>query len=201
MVNMGSQAFLKGIPMQALIDTSRLQDGDIIFTSIPNKLYQCVERATNSPTSHVGIAIKVNSEWFVAESKVPFSCYTPIDEFIARSKNGWYSVKRVSATLNVRQVILLKSFCDQHMGKLYNFGFKYKSARQFCSKFVYDAYAQSLGIEVGRLQTFRQLLDANPKASRTFWRFWYFGLIPWKRVTVTPSSQYEDERLAFVSAA
>jgi len=185
--------------MHSYIDTSAFKDGDIIFTSIPNRLYQSVEQATASPVSHVGILFNINGEWFVAESKVPFSCYTPLEQFIARSKDRWFSVKRVSPTLSQKHLVLLKNFCDQRMGKLYHFGFKYKSKRQFCSKFVYDAYTISLGIEVGKLQTFRELLAANPKASRTFWRCWFLGFIPWNRVTISPSSQYADERLAFIS--
>jgi hypothetical protein len=81
------------------------------------------------------------------------------------------------------------------MGKLYGLGFDYYSKRLYCSKFVYDVYQSALNIEVGKKETFKELIEANPEASKTFWRFWFFGFIPWKRITVTPASQYEDERL------
>jgi hypothetical protein len=43
---------------------------------------------------------------------------------------------------------------------------------------VYDVYKNALGVEVGNLQTFRQLLAENPNVTLTFWRLWYFGFIP-----------------------
>lgn len=175
-----------------------LQEGDIIFTSVPNLLYQSVERATNSCTSHVGILFKVDGHWVVAESRVPLSCYSPLDEFIGRSKNGWFSVRRVAHSLSCADVAALKRACDEMQGKLYHPGFNYRSNRQFCSKFVYDAYTKALGIEIGKLVTFKDLLDANRSAPKTFWRLWFFGFIPWNRLTVTPASQFEDTSLVAV---
>ncbi|TQV76732.1 hypothetical protein FLL45_01890 [Aliikangiella marina] len=177
---------------------SDLREGDIIFTSIPNLLYQSVERASNSPTSHVGILFKIGDDWVVAESRVPISCYTPLIDFVSRSKRGWVSVKRVSKKLTQRDITKLRTECDSMMGKLYHLGFKYRSNRQFCSKFVYDAYKKSLGINVGKLMTLRDLLEENPNISKTFWRFWYLGFIPWNRQTITPGSQYNDPSLATV---
>lgn len=174
---------------------SKLQDGDIIFTSIPNTLYQSVEKASNSPTSHVGIIFNINGQWMVAESRVPISCYTPLADFIRRSKEGWFSIKRVNRHFSSGDISKLRTACDLMIGKLYHLGFNYQSNRQFCSKFVYDAYQKSLGISVGKLQTLKQLLDANPDMSQTFWRVWYFGFIPWNRLTVTPGSQFEDPYL------
>ena len=178
---------------------TKLRDGDIIFTSIPSKLYQSVEKASNSPTSHVGIVFNINGKWMVAESKVPLSCYTPLADFVGRSKDGWFSIKRVGQHLSNDDITKLRSRCDSMMGKLYHLGFKYLSKRQFCSKFVYDAYQKSLGIGVGKLKTFKELLSENPSTPKTFWRLWYFGFIPWNRLTVTPGSQFEDPTLKHVA--
>lgn len=178
---------------------SKIQEGDIVFTSIPNLLYQSVEKASNSPTSHVGIVLKINGKWMVAESRVPYSCYTSLTDFIGRSKNGWFSIKRVNQSLSEEDIAKLRSECDSMMGKLYHLGFKYKSNRQFCSKFVYDAYKKSLGISVGKLKTLKDLLNENPGTPQTFWRFWYFGFIPWNRLTVTPGSQYLDSTLKSIA--
>jgi len=125
---------------------SKLNDGDVIFTSIPNHLYQCVERASNSPTSHVGLVFKCEAKWLVAESRIPFSCYTPLEDFIARSKHGSYAIKRMKGGLIKSEAEALKVQCELQMGQLYHLGFKYRSKRQFCSKFVYDAYKTALGL-------------------------------------------------------
>ena len=178
---------------------SKLNDGDVIFTSIPNHLYQCVERASNSTTSHVGVVFKCEGKWLVAESRIPFSCYTPLEDFIARSKEGWYAIKRVKGGLSEAQTDGLKLQCERQMGQLYHLGFKYHSKRQFCSKFVYQAYKTALGLEVGKLETFTELLRRNPSASTRFWRLWYFGVIPWNRITITPGSQFSDQKLVTVA--
>lgn len=47
---------------------------------------------------------------------------------------------------------------------------------------------QAAGVEVGRVETFKQLLDDAPRADVGFWRAGYFGNIPWQRETVTPAS-------------
>jgi hypothetical protein len=178
---------------------AKLKERDVIFTSIPNHLYQCVEKATNSPTSHVGVVFKCKGKWFVAESRIPFSCYTPLVDFITRSRDNRYAIKRVKEGLTKVETEALKLQCERQMGRLYGLGFKFHSKRQFCSKFVYDAYKTALDIELGTLETFAELLRRNPKTSTKFWRLWYVGLIPWKRITITPESQYSDQKLVTIA--
>lgn len=169
---------------------NQLQSGDILFTSIPNFLYRRVAAVTGSPTSHVGIAFfDPNVGWVVAESGVPTVRYTPIAKFIARSDHGWLVVRRLQGGLTAAQVTSLRQACDAHMGKLYHLGFHYASSRQFCSKFVYDTFLTALGVKVGTLETFETLLKRQPNTPLWFWRLWFFGRIPWSRLTITPASQ------------
>ncbi len=51
-----------------------------------------------------------------------------------------------------------------------------------------EVLLQATGVEVGRVETFQQLLAGAPQADVGFWRVWYFGSIPWQRETVTPAS-------------
>ena len=51
-----------------------------------------------------------------------------------------------------------------------------------------EVLQQCAGVEVGEVQSFRQLLASAPQADVGFWRAWYFGSIPWQRETVTPAS-------------
>lgn len=173
-----------------------LNPGDLIFTSIPNPIYRRIAAATGSKASHVGIAfLDPKAGWVVAESAVPFVKYSTLDNFLSRTDNGWFTVRRVKGGLTSQQVEALRKACDAKMGKLYHLGFKYESPRQFCSKFVYDAYRTATGIEVGRLESFSELLQKQPKTSLWFWRLWFFGAIPWSRITVTPASQMESTAL------
>ncbi len=173
-----------------------LKEGDIIFIAIPNMLYRQVARGTGSKASHVGIVIKNrHNEWIVAESAVPLSKYSTYDDFLKRTENGWYCVRRLKTPITETQLKRIREECERRMGVLYHLGFKYHSGRLFCSKFVYDVYQSALGIEIGKLETFRDLFLKLPDTSLLFWRIWFFGLIPWSRVTITPASQMECDLL------
>jgi hypothetical protein len=93
------------------------------------------------------------------------------------------------------QVEALRKACDARMGKLYHLGFHYTSSRQFCSKFVYESYLAALGVELGTLESFRALLNSQPDTPLLFWQLWFFGRIPWTRLTITPASQLRSDKL------
>lgn len=185
---------------QLNLDFNELQEGDIIFTSIPHYLYQAIEIGTRSPTSHVGIIFKENNQWVVAESKIPFSKISPLDEFIERSKAHWFSIKRVGNGLSTAQINSLKVAAKAKLGIRYDLSFNYHNKGIFCSKFVYDVYKEACNIEIGMLETLQALLDKNPNVSTIFWRIWFLGFIPLKNLTVTPHSQLLDPKLVEVVA-
>lgn len=182
---------MKAHPVESL-----LKPGDLLFTSIPNFLYRRVARTTASPTSHVGIAFYDAARgWLVAESAVPEVRYSSLANFIARSDKGWLTVRRLRGGLSDAQIVKLQEACDLRMGTLYHLGFRFESNRQFCSKFVYETYLSALGIEIGHLESFKMLLNSQPDTPLFFWRLWFFGRIPWDRITVSPGSQMRSEHL------
>ncbi len=63
------------------------------------------------------------------------------------------------------------------------------------AEMVYDAYLSSAGIKIGEVETFANLLARNPTGSTAFWKIWFFGLIPWHRLTVTPASLLHSQAL------
>ncbi|MEH6577567.1 MAG: YiiX/YebB-like N1pC/P60 family cysteine hydrolase [Amphritea sp.] len=180
--------------------SARLQEGDILFISINAFLYKQVAKGTGSWSSHVGFAIKENAEWLVVESAVPVVTKTPLRKFLARTCNGELMVRRLKQNITPTDIQSLKDAAQKRMGTLYHLGFKFKSKRQFCSKFVYEVYREALGIKLGKVQTLEQLLEDNPQASVGFWRCWYLGFIPWQRKTLTPASQIADPSLHTVLA-
>lgn len=176
-----------------------LRDGDVIFSSIPNPLYQRIADATGSTASHVGILFRrEDGSWWVAESKVPCVRYSTLDNFIGRSISEWHVVRRLHQPLTPVQAAALRQECDKRMGLLYHTGFRYESKRMFCSKFVHEVFRDALGVEVGRVETFGELLQRHPATSLRFWKIWFFGRIPWNRLTVTPASQLESSALTTV---
>lgn len=173
-----------------------LQSGDIVFISVVNPPFGQVARDTGSPATHVGVIFAAPAEgergqggWLVAESTIPWSRYTPLDRFLARSHRGWHAIRRVRGGLSGAQVMALRRACDARMGLWYHFGFRYDSPRQFCSKFVHEVFREAAGIEVGRIESFGDLFRRYPRTALWFWRLWFLGRIPWRQRTITPASQ------------
>ena len=83
-------------------------------------------------------------------------------------------------------------------GRWYDLGFNLQSSREFCSKFVREVVLESTGLEVGKVQQFSELVAQQPQADQQFWRWWFFGHIPWQRSTVTPASQLESDKLVTI---
>lgn len=178
--------------------TSLVAEGDLIFIDIPNILFRQVAKDTGSWTSHVGIAFQ-NEEgnWIVRESAIPISREVSLCDYLKRSSNHLFEIRRLARPLTPEEVSLLRSTSASLLGRLYGLGFDFQSERMFCSKFTFLAY-QSIGIDVGDLQTLRELLKQNPDSSLTFWRFWFLGSVPWERWTVTPASQLQDSKFVTI---
>ncbi|MCZ4215067.1 YebB family permuted papain-like enzyme, partial [Escherichia coli] len=117
-----------------------------------------------------------------------------------RQANQRYVINRLDAGLTEQQKQRIVEQVPSRLRKLYHTGFKYESSRQFCSKFVFDTYKEALCIPVGEIETFGELLNSNPNAKLTFWKFWFLGSIPWERKTVTPASLWHHPGLVLIHA-
>lgn len=169
-----------------------IQSGDVIFTAIDSFIFREVAELTLSWTSHVGVIFKKNGHWVVYESRVPKSSVTPLCEFVDRSIDDQVVIKRFNKVLNTKHISVLQKAASERLDRYYHTGFDYDSeSKYFCSKFVYDVY-QHIGVNIGRIESFKQLFINNPNADLEFWTKWYFGKIPWTRRTVTPASQLND---------
>ena len=188
------QVSAQGISPETLRQLSpRLEDGDLIFIRISNPIFRRVAETTGSWETHVGVLFSgPNGTWEVAESKFPFSKFSPLDHFIARSEHGRFYIIRSRAGLTSGEKANLREAASARLGILYDLGFNYDSPNLYCSKFVAQIYQQATGYEVGRVQTFRQLLNDNPRAPLGFWRVWFFGFIPWDRRCVTTTSEMKS---------
>lgn len=185
--------------MQANNLKDTLAVGDIVFVHIGALFFSKVARDTGSWTNHVGIVTDISGpEPIVCESTIPFSKRTKLSTFINRSKDRRVTVKRLPEPLTPIQQQAIRTAANKRLWRLYDGGFNLASRKQFCSRFVYEVLKEALGVELGKVQTLRELLDENPQADMRFWRAWYFGRIPWERKTVTPASQLNDPKLTVV---
>ena len=166
-----------------------LQVGDIVFTRIGAYPFRKVAEATGTWTNHVGIVLDVSGpEPVIGESRFPFSGSTTLARFVARSAGGRVAVMRLPGPLTEAQRAAIAAAAERRRNVFYDTGFDAHSRRQFCSRYVREVLQEGAGVEVGRLESFRQLLAGAPQADVGFWRAWYFGNIPWTRETVTPAS-------------
>ena len=185
-----SAALAQAPAAQPVAELARsLQVGDIVFTRIGAYPFRKVAEATGTWTNHVGIVLDVSGpEPTIGESRFPFSGSTTLGRFVARSDGGRVAVMRLPVPLTPAQQAAIVDAANQRRHVFYDTGFDARSQRQFCSRYVREVLQQGAGVEVGRVQTFRQLLADAPQADVGFWRVWYFGSIPWQRETVTPAS-------------
>ena len=166
-----------------------LRVGDLVFTRIGAYPFRKVADATGTWTNHVGIVIDTSGpEPLVGESRFPLSGSTPFARFVARSAGGRVAVMRLPAPLTDGQRADIARAAAKRARVLYDTGFDLHSRRQFCSRYVHEVLREGAGADVGRVETFAELLRESPDADVGFWRLWYFGSIPWRRETVTPAS-------------
>jgi hypothetical protein len=188
------EVFAKKTDKIVCLDAQKyIAEGDVVFISNHNYLFRRVERDTKSWTSHVGVAFKNDlNQWVVYESTWPKSKITPLCDFIQRSYEGRVELKRFSSGLTSSQIRIMKMASTRQLGLLYDQGFDYTDDKKsFCSKFVYNTYL-AVSIEMGRLHNFQQVLDENPDLDLSFWNLWFFGQIPYERITISPAIQIRD---------
>lgn len=176
-----------------------IAEGDVVFTSNHNYLFRRVERDTKTWTSHVGQAFKNDlNEWVIYESTFPKSKITPLCEFMQRSYKDRVEIKRLSAGLSDSQIRVMKMAATRQLGLPYDQGFDYSDDKKsFCSKYVYNNY-KAISIGMGSLHTFQDVLDENPDMDLGFWKTWFFGRIPYERVTISPADQIRDGKFVAV---
>ncbi len=174
---------------------SHVKEGDLVFVEIGNKLFENVAKTQGHWASHIGVALKDQGQWVVAESTIPFSKMTPLCQFVKKGYQTHLTLKRYKKELSQNDLDRLHSAAIERMGILYHTGFKLHSNRLFCSKFVDQIFEQAIGINVGKTQTFKELLEKSPHPEVTnFWKWWFYGFIPWSRETLTPASQVQDNQ-------
>jgi hypothetical protein len=173
-----------------------LHVGDVIFIRVTPVPFEKVAEATGSWTNHVGVVIDVSGkDPVIAESTFPLSRTTSLSRFVARSEKGRVAVGRLSQALTEDQQHKITKASRKRLGIRYDTGFNLHSSGQFCSRFVREILSEATGIQVGKIETFRELLSNNPKADLVFWSAWYFGRIPWERETITPASLMQSTQL------
>lgn len=169
--------------------------GDLVFIRVGGFLFGRVAKATRTWTSHVAILYGQDDEgrWLVGESKIPKSTITPLEHVLSKSEGGLYALRRLRGGLTDEEKEKVRKGVEARLNHWYHLGFKYESRRQFCSKFVRDILIEATGRELEPMLSFRDLREKYPDYPMTFWRWWYFGRIPWDRRTISPGDLFKSD--------
>lgn len=171
--------------------SGQLEVGDLLFIRVSALPFKKVASATLSWTNHVGVVIVPQTpehEAQIAESTFPYSKTTALSHFVARSEGGRVQVSRLKNALSESQKTAVQAAAQKRLGIFYDTGFNLHSKRQFCSRYVREVMKEASGINIGETENFTSLLSHNPELDLSFWRIWYFGSIPWQRITISPAS-------------
>lgn len=172
-----------------------LEEGDLVFTGITNPAMDAVSVATSTWANHLGIAFKEDDQWMIYESILKSTSSRTLCSYLSRAKTGKVEVRRLADGLNRDDILNVKDVIIGELGTAYDLRFDLHSEGQYCSKLIYQAFLKALGIEVGEVQTLRQVYNIASKNGRRWVRFWFWQGIPWEQETVTPRSQLLDPKL------
>lgn len=141
---------------------SGYMDGDIIFIQSQSSQSAALREATGSVWTHVGLLVKQSSGWFVAEAIGPVVS-TPINDFIARSKDKAYQVYRFRhfdpATMRSAMLAAIQKY-----NKSYDIYFEFSNTRTYCSELTYKVMLDVTGVGLGRVQKMRDMKLDGPYA-------------------------------------
>jgi hypothetical protein len=152
-------------------DLPSLQNGDIVFHTSRSSQSSAILFASRSPYSHMGI-IELNAmgNAFVQEATGPVKL-TPIDEWIKRGFGGRIMIKRLEGLLP-QQAKNILSAAHKYDGLPYDIFFLPDKEHIYCSELVRLAFEEGSKIEVGKIQTVRELNVDGFLAQRLIKRRW-----------------------------
>lgn len=177
-----------------------IREGDIVFQVTSSSQCKAIQLATKSKYSHCGIVYKNKGKLYVFEAVQPVKL-TPIDNWIARGKEGHYVIKRLknaSDVLTPENLVKMKNEGEKMLGKDYDLTFEWSDDRIYCSELVWKIYKRALNIEVGKLQQLKDF-DLTSKEVRDKLTERYGANIPLYEKVVSPADIFDSELLREIS--
>ncbi len=176
-----------------------LQDGDIIFHTSRSAQSLAIQRATDSPYSHMGMIFLRDGKAFVFEAVQPVK-YTPLEQWIARGEGGHYVVKRLKnadAVLTSAVIGKMRQSARSFVGKSYDLSFEWSDQRMYCSEIVWKIYDRVAGVQIGELQKVRDF-DLGDPAVKAKMKERYGNNIPLDMFAISPGAMFESALLETV---
>jgi Permuted papain-like amidase enzyme, YaeF/YiiX, C92 family len=187
--------FVAAAPLPAL------RDGDIVFQTSGSSQSAAIQRATQSPWSHMGIVFLRDGVPVVYEAVDPVRA-TPLARWVARGVGGRIVVKRLKdagTVLTPDAVRALRRETERFLGRRYDLAFGWSDERIYCSELVWKAYDRALGRQIGRLQRLRDF-DLEEPIVKGKLKERYGSKVPLDEPVISPGAMFASEELVTVAS-
>ena len=181
------------------IDTTKIQEGDIIFQTSRSAQSKAIQSATHSKYSHMGIILKNGTEYYVLEAVQPVR-YTLLKEWIKKGEKSHYVVKRLKDSekvLTEENLKKMKKIGEGFKGKNYDLYFDWSDNKIYCSELVWKIYQRATGIEIGQLQKLKDF-DLNNQLVKKKLKERYGDNIPLTELVISPANIFDSDKLKAV---
>ncbi|MBM3161596.1 MAG: YiiX family permuted papain-like enzyme [Bacteroidetes bacterium] len=185
--------------VKQLADNDEIKNGDLIFQTSRSGQSKAIQLATNSKYSHCGIVYSDNGQFYVFEAIQPVKT-TPLDNWIARGKDGHFVIKRLK---NADQVLTnetlqkMKQEGEKFKGKNYDLTFEWSDDKIYCSELIWKIYQRATGIEIGKLQKLSDF-DLTNESVKQKMKERYGDKIPTEETVISPAAIFDSELLTTV---
>lgn len=194
----GASMFAKKAPFAQNVT---FKNGDLIFHTSQSSQSQAIQLATKSKYSHCGIIYQEGEKYFVFEAIQPVK-YTPLEQWIARGKDGKYVVKRLkNAAQELTPGVLqkMKQVGEGFKGKNYDSTFEWSDDKIYCSELIWKVYQRATGLEIGKLDKLSNF-DLSAEAVKKKMKERYGNKIPLNETVISPAAVFESELLITVKS-
>lgn len=181
------------------LDKGEVQNGDLIFQTSLSRQSKAIQLATQSKYSHCGLIFKKGNRFFVFEAVQPVKL-TPLDQWIARGKEGKFVIKRLKNAgkiLTPATLAKMETIGNQFKGKSYDLTFEWSDDKIYCSELIWKIYERATGLQIGELQKLRDFNLSDP-AVQSIMKKRYGNRIPLDETVISPVALFDSELLKVV---
>ena len=176
-----------------------IKEGDIIFHESTSSQADELRYSTGSKYTHMGIIYLIDKKFYVYEAVQPVK-FTSLEKWINHGKNKHYVIKRLK---NADELLMpdnikrMKEIGKIYYGKDYDNLFQWNDSRIYCSELVWKIYKNSLNIEIGKLQKFKDFDLTHPKVKALIKKR-YGNSINLNETIISPIQMFNSELLVKV---
>jgi hypothetical protein len=180
--------------------TPKFKDGDLIFHESTSRQSEMVRVLTRSRWTHMGVVFHDAGAPMVFEAVSPVR-RTPVQQWIARGRDGEYVVKRLrdaDTRLTPDVVKKMRALGKTWLGRPYDLQFRWDDQSLYCSELAHKLFREGAGVELGAIERAADMNLDDERVKRAMQkRFARGGFDPAEPV-VTPDSIFNDDELVEV---